>query len=302
MGGRWQLPAGFTSRRLGPEYALMATIWSNGEWRRADCPVMAPGDRGALHGLGLFETLLAVEGAPVHLDRHWQRLEQGVERLGWTVPELDVAAVMTELLQRNQLEAGRARIRLALSGGSGSLRDLTPGADRLLTLSASRLGEIPQGLKVALCPWRRNEHSPLNDLKCSSYAENLVALDWARQDGLDEVLFLNTAGELCEAATANVFLVRNGALLTPALQSGCLPGVARSVILELADAHGIEAREATLGVEDLEQADECFLTSATHGVMAVSRLGEREYPNTPVSHQLCRCWEDSIRPDGRSRP
>jgi branched-subunit amino acid aminotransferase/4-amino-4-deoxychorismate lyase len=114
-------------------------------------------------------------------------------------------------------------------------------------------------------PFPRNERSPLAGLKCASYAENLIALDHARRAGADEALFYNTRGELCEAATANVFLVREGRIFTPPLASGCLPGTMRARVIER-----IAVEERDLTAADVEEADEVFLTSATRGVVRVA--------------------------------
>lgn len=273
---------------------VMETIWCNGVWRRADDPIAVSSDRGLLHGLGLFETLLAVDGRVVHVDRHLKRLALGLERLGWLMPAQDLSHAMQQLLERNALCEGRARIRLAITGGSGSLQDLSTGGDRLCWMSASAVQPAIGALKIGISPWRRNEHSPLAGLKCASYAENLLALDWARQKGLDEVLLLNTANELCEAACANVFLVRDEMLMTPRIESGCLPGITRGLVLELASRLGFLVTEGQLTTEDVKHASECFLTSSTRGLMPVSSIGGVEFVEGAVTRQLTAAWEDSL--------
>ena len=93
-------------------------------------------DRGAILGLGLFETLLALDGVPVFLDRHLARLRLGCERLDWNLQMPDFHEIAAELLVRNNLTSGRVRIRLAVSGGSGSINDLALGKDRVVTMIA----------------------------------------------------------------------------------------------------------------------------------------------------------------------
>ncbi len=251
-------------------------------------------DRGLMHGLGLFETILAVDGRPKFLDRHLSRLNGAMERLGWPPLAMDLRSAMVELLQRNQLVDGRARLRLAVTAGSGGLADAAPGADRCVWMSATALANPQVACSVMVSPWRRNEHSPLAGLKCASYAENLLALQKAVSRGFDEVLFLNTAGFLCEAATANVFLVSDGRLLTPDCGSGCLPGVARSLILEVAGDLGIEAVEDALTLEDLRSAEEMFLTSATRGVLPVTRLDEKPLALGPLSIKISSAWHARV--------
>lgn len=274
----------------------MATIWCNGEWLDSDSPSVAWTDRGLLHGLGLFETLLAVDGRPIHVERHLARLDKGLDRFGWEKPAHDLGAGMTELLKRNQLSHGRARIRLAMTAGSGGLNNLKSGEDQKIWMTASALEEGKDSLSLGLGLWRRNEHSALAGLKCASYAENLVAMDWARREGYDEVLFLNARGDLCEAATANVFVVINGVLFTPNLESGCLPGVAREVLIELAKGAGIPVREDSLQLDDMQHAEECFLSSATRGPVPVARFVSRELYMGSITEQLIELWEDSITP------
>lgn len=273
----------------------MSQLWSNGEWFDSQDFPVSPLDRGAILGLGLFETLLALDGVPVFADRHLARLLAGCERLGWKVPLPDFQETAKELLARNNLTSGRARIRVAVSGGSGAIDDLTPGKDRVVTMIALPVDVAPASLTVNLCPWPRNENSPLAGLKCASYAENLVALDHARRLGFDETLFLNTAGQLCEAATANLFLVKDGALLTPPLASGCLAGITRGVAIELAARHGIPSEERDLTPADLHAADELFVTSSIRGLTGVSRFETKDLPPGPVTRILRAAWDAAIR-------
>ena len=277
----------------------MATLWCNGEWQDSTKSTVSITDRGLLHGLGLFETLLAVDGEAKYVDRHLARLTKGLNRLLWELPDFDLKAAMSELLVRNRLTQGRARIRLTITGGSGALRDLTFGEDRMIWMSASKMEDDGAdhriSLSLGLSLWRRNADSPLAGLKCVSYAENLLALDWARSAGHDEVLFVNTAGNLCEAATANIFFIKDGSLLTPSLESGCLPGVTRGLILEFARELGMTAQEESLSLNDLREVDGCFLTCATHGLMAVHRIENQNFSVSAVMEQLTKCWNESLQ-------
>ena len=124
-------------------------------------------------------------------------------------------------------------------------------------------------------PWTRNERSAVAGLKTTSYAENVVAVEYAHQRGASEGLFANTRGELCEGTGSNVFLVVGGRILTPPLASGCLAGVTRALVIEWCGAE-----EATLSMSDLAAADEVFLTSSTRDVHPVSALDGRALPGT----------------------
>lgn len=272
----------------------MAEIWCNYNWLSAANYPGAAQDRGAFLGLGLFETMLAIDGRLVFADRHLARLHQSCARLGWTCDLPELPEIAAELLTRNQLDRGNARLRLIVTAGSGPHNDLVPGADRLVWLAAFPAVAAANSLTVGLSPWPRNERSPLAGLKTSCYAENLVALDHARRLGFDEIIFLNTCGQLCEAATANLFLVKNGELLTPSLDSGCLPGIGREVICEIAGKNGIRIDQRPLSAAELVAADEIFLSSATRGPMIVRKYQERILQAAPVATGLQQLWQTEI--------
>ncbi len=266
----------------------MSWIWCNGCYLEGPLAV-SPADRGLTHGLGVFETLLALDGQAVALDLHLARMRDGAERLGLDEGKIgheEIRAATTGLLERAGLATGRGRVRLAMSAGAGDLRCLKPGSDGLLWITVAVCPPPPETVTLVTADFPRNERSPLSGIKCASYAENLVALDQARRAGADEVLFFNTRGELCEAATANVFLVREGQVLTPPLSSGCLPGTMRARVMAR-----IAVEEIVLTAADLAAADEVFVTSATRGVVPVVKIDGRGYRRGPVAEevaQLCK--------------
>ncbi|MEY4243380.1 MAG: hypothetical protein RLZZ245_965 [Verrucomicrobiota bacterium] len=273
----------------------MMQIWSQGRCVSVAEFSVSPFDRGLGHGLGLFETILALDGVPILMDRHLARLASGMERLGWKAVEADLLGGARRVLAANGCGSGRARLRLAVTGGSGGLDDLARGEDAQVWMTAVAAGEIPESVAVEISPWTRNQNSPVAGLKCASYAENLLALDHARRRGFQETLFFNTAGDWCEAAMANVFLVKNGELRTPFLSSGCLPGIARGLVLEIAQTLGIPSAERALRMADLEAADEIFLSSAIRGPVPVSRLGEKCLTPGPVGKKLRGEWIQRIQ-------
>ena len=248
-----------------------------------------------LHGLGLFETLLALDGAPIFADRHLARLQQTCTRLGWPLSLPDFRETAAELLVRNNLTTGRAKIRLTVTAGSGSLHDLTPGSDRLIWMTAFPASDSSASLTACLSPWPRNERSAVAGMKCASYAENLIALDQARRQGFDETIFTNTAGHLCEAATANLFIVLDGTLLTPPLASGCLPGITREVVIELAMEAGIPCHERNLSPAELQQAEEVFLTSSVRGVVPLSSFEDYRYTAGRITQVLQQALQAAIK-------
>jgi branched-subunit amino acid aminotransferase/4-amino-4-deoxychorismate lyase len=272
----------------------MSIIWCNGEFLDPSSFHIAPTDRGLMHGLGLFETILALDGKPVFAERHLARLRQGCEKLRWSLDVPDLLAVMAELISTNGFTFGRSRIRLAVTGGSGLIGDLAAGDDRLVWMTAARAPDPPATTTANLSPFFHNERAALSGLKCSAYAENLVAMDHARRLGFEETVFSNSSGNLCEAATSNVFLVKGGKLLTPSLASGCLPGVTREVVIQLAGRLEIPCEETELPAALIREADEIFLTSSIRGVMGVSRFEQRELPAGPLTGKLRVAWNSEV--------
>jgi branched-subunit amino acid aminotransferase/4-amino-4-deoxychorismate lyase len=273
----------------------MNHLWCNGQWIEALDFTMPPTDRGLMHGLGVFETILAVDGEPVFAELHLARLERSCQRLGWQLASPDFREIMVELIALNGLAQGRARIRLAITGGSGRINDLSLGADHVVWISAAPVAEPPATTTANLSSFVRNERSALAGLKCASYAENLVALDHAARLGFEETVFLNTAGKLCEAATSNLFLVKSGKLLTPSLESGCLPGIVREVVIGLAAKLAIPCEERELAAGEIQTADEIFLTSSIRGVMGVSRFEDRSLPPGRLTGILRGAWNQAIQ-------
>ena len=253
-------------------------IWCNGRVMDAEELRVSPFDRGLTIGLGLFETLLAIDGRPVFFDRHWARHAAACRRFGWTAPDPGrLREAIGNLLRENKLGSGFGRVRWFQTAGGGALDQLQTGADALTLLTATAAAPVPDSVALTLCPWTRNERSPLAGLKTASYAENALALADARAKGFDESLWINGQGEICEASTANVFAVIDGCGFTPPASSGCLPGVTRAWVLEAAPRLGLAMEERVLSPADLARADELFLTSATRGVVPVSRLDDQEW-------------------------
>ena len=142
--------------------------------------------------------------------------------------------------------------------------------------------------RVITVPWPRLENGALTGLKTTSYGENVKMLAEARKQGAGEAVCGNTRGELCEGTGSNLFIVRDLALHTPPLSSGCLAGVTRALVIELALGLGIEVQEEALPLTCLQDCHEAFLTSSTREVHPVSHIDGRELPRVagPVTRRL----------------
>lgn len=230
-------------------------------------------DHGFTVGDGVFETMKAVGGRAFALTRHLDRLTRSARGLGLPDPDLAmVREACTEVLGANPLD-GPGRLRVTYTGGPSPLGSDRGAAPATLVVALAPAKPHQPTTAVATVPWTRNENAPTTGLKTTSYADNVVMLARAARQGASEALFANTAGLLCEGTGSNVFVGVGGRLLTPRLESGCLAGVTRALVLEWTDAE-----EADLPFSVLEEADEIFVTSSLRDVQAVHRIDERELP------------------------
>jgi branched-chain amino acid aminotransferase len=127
-------------------------------------------------------------------------------------------------------------------------------------------------VRLAIKPHGRHAQNEFAGTKVLSWAQNLTWYEEAHQRGFDEVILLNERGEVCECTSANLFMARGNEVLTPPLNSGCLPGVTRALLLEEIRVPGISAAERTLLPKDLEGADQVFITSTTRDFLPVSYI------------------------------
>lgn len=244
-------------------------IWLNGALTPTDEARIDPRDRGFLLGDGLFETLPAVSGRLFHLADHRTRMVRGAELLGLPIPpdaaELEDAALT--VLAANGLAHDHAALRITYTRGPGP-RGLLPPDEPTPTLliSAARSRPTAAPATAVLSAQRRNHLAPTSRIKCLGYLDNILARREAEQAGADEGLMANGVGDLACASAANLFVVEDGVVLTPAIEHGALPGVTRAVVLALAAANGIDAGEAVVTPERLAAADEAFLTNSLIGV------------------------------------
>jgi branched-chain amino acid aminotransferase len=239
-------------------------VWLDGRVLDADDARVSVRDHGLTVGDGVFETMKVVDGVPFALTRHLARLRQSAVRLGLTPPsDAELRAAASELLAaRDGDEVGRLRITVTGGDGPPGTERGTGGPTVLMVTGPAR--RVDGAAVVASVPWARNERSAVAGAKTTSYAENVVALAYARDRGADEALFLDTRGNVSEGTGTNVFWVRDGRLVTPALSTGCLAGVTRGLVIEWCGAEEVEA-----GADELASAAEAFLTSSTRDVQGV---------------------------------
>ena len=262
-------------------------IWVNGRLSTEEDAQVSPFDHALLTGDGVFETLKVEGGVPFAVRRHLERLERSAAGLALDTPPVDaVRAALGEVVAANGLAEGVARI--TLTGGPAPLGSDRGSAGPTLIVASGPPRVWGASAAVAVAPWPRNDKGPVAGLKTVSYAENVVALRWARERGAEEAVFANLEGRLCEGTGTNVFVATGGRMLTPPLSAGCLAGVTRQLLLEL----GV-AEEEDLPLAALAEADEAFLTSSTRDVQPIDSVDGTALPATPGP--LTKAASDAFR-------
>ncbi len=268
-------------------------IWLDGGLRDTDAARVSAFDHGLTVGDGVFETVKAVHGRPFALTRHLARLARSAGGLGLSEPDLDeVRRACAAVLDANPVELGR--LRITYTGGPGPLGSDRGDAGTTLLVAVGATARRPDTTAVVTVPWTRNERGAVTGLKTTSYAENVVALARAHEQGATEALFGNTRDRLCEGTGSNVFVVLDGELHTPPVESGCLAGITRALAVEWTGA-----RETDLPLDVLERADEVFLTSTLRDVQAVHRVDGRALADAPgpVTAKAMRIFDERSAAD-----
>jgi branched-subunit amino acid aminotransferase/4-amino-4-deoxychorismate lyase len=255
--------------------------------------VLSPGQVGLLSGWGVFSTLRVAGGVLFAWERHWARMKRDATLLRVPFPEdsRDVRARLLSLVRANN--AGNAVMRVSVVRNRGRFWQ-APGVERAYDLIAftADLTDWGRGVRLAVAPQARHAASMFAGAKILSWGVNLALLEDAQSRGFDEVILLNEHGEVSECTSANIFIVEGDHVFTPPLQSGCLPGVTRDVLLTEIAVAGIEIGERTLRVSDLERADEVLITSSTRNLLPVVSIEGVPLPRGAVGPSLQKAFQN----------
>lgn len=259
---------------------------------------LSPGQAGLLNGWGLFTTLHVFDGELFAFERHWKRLEKDAARTHCPFPfEAEkVREQLREVIRANHVKEGAARI-YAIYNRVGHWRsdENFPLVD--LILVTTNLPEYRSPARLNLRAEGRHAASPLAGVKVTSWLNNAWNAYEAQEAGFDEVVLLNERGEVSECTAANVFCVRGGKVQTPPLESGCLEGITRSILLEIGPRIGISCVAATLRPGDLYAADEVFISSTNRNLLPVGEIAGHGYANAPgpVTRRLDEAFSAYIK-------
>jgi branched-chain amino acid aminotransferase len=268
-------------------------VWLNGALTPLEDAAISPLDHGLVVGDGVFETIRVYRGQPFAWTRHVKRLHASADGIRLTAPPFEeLRDAADAVLAANGFT--EARLRITVTGGPappGSRRAPVPPTVVVVAFELEPTTEIAS---VMVVPWTRNEGGALVGLKTISYAENVRALAYVEARGAHEAIFPNTRGNLCEATGSNVFLVLDSACVTPPLAAGCLNGVTRQLLLEIAPGIGVEIEERDVPVDALQRAEEAFVTSTVRELQPIGSVDGAALPAAPgpITARLAAAFTD----------
>jgi branched-chain amino acid aminotransferase len=243
-------------------------ILHNDRIQEASAETLSPAQVGLLSGWGVFSTLRVADGVLFAFERHWARIQRDAAL--FHVPLIEGAEVLRarlhELVEANHAFDSTLRVAIVRNGGGMWAGPSTGRASDLIALTADTK-DWGHGVKLAVQTQARHAACEFAGTKILSWAMNLTWLENASQRGFDEVVLLNERGEVAECTSANIFIANGSQVWTPPLNSGCLPGVTRELLLAEIRVPGIEVGEKPLLRADLEAADEVFITSTTRDLL-----------------------------------
>jgi 4-amino-4-deoxychorismate lyase len=255
-------------------------------------------DRGLLYGDGLFETIAVRNGRACSWQRHMARLQAGCERLG--MPVVDTAQLARET-DELLADAGHGVLKIIVTRGSGGRGYRIPekmAPSRILQLHP--WPEFPaaaaqSGVAARLCAARLCHNPVLAGIKHLNRLDQVLARREWDDPQIAEGLLLDPHGHLVEGTMSNLFLVRQGTLLTPDLRGCGVAGIMRSIILDLAERLPLPVKICALDIQDLQTADEVFLCNSLIGIWPVITVDGRPFCKGDITirmQQLLQTGED----------
>jgi 4-amino-4-deoxychorismate lyase len=214
-------------------------------------------DEGSFFGKGIFETILWLNG-PIFLKEHIERLKAGMRVLGLKDLEEDQ---LVDFLKGLKVKNKGVKVMVTPLNIVITKRDIP-----------YRSEDYKKGMTLSISTVRRNSSSKLTYIKSTCYIENLLEKDKAKKVGFDDVLFLNEKGYVTETSCSNIFIIKGGSITTPKVEKGLLNGIIRDWVIR-----NFKVQEEDVLFQDLEYADEVFITNSLMGIMKVNRLGEFVY-------------------------
>ncbi|MBL0200171.1 MAG: aminotransferase class IV [Chitinophagaceae bacterium] len=258
----------------------------NGKLLKAESGIIGPDSRGLRFGDGLFETMKSINGQLEFIDEHFARLWKGMQVLQFAIPKQFTPDILEQEIQTLLKKNGHgkmARVRLTVFRGDGGLYDATDHKPNYLVQSWALPDETgswnSNGLVLGVYTDIKKSCDILSNLKHNNFLPYALAALQAKKEKWNDAVLLNTEGRLCDTSIANIFLIKDEVVYTPALAEGCIAGVMRRNLVEKLTAGGYKLVEDKLSVDELLYADEVFLTNSIYNMRWVQSVGDKKYSN-----------------------
>ncbi len=264
-------------------------LYADGQMLRSDKALILPDNRSFRYGDGFFETMKFRDGQIQLADYHFERLFETLDRLKFQPPSFFTRAYLEtqiiELLKKNG-HHGLSRVRLTIYRGEGGIYDRINHFPHHLIqtwdLNESNNKINENGLVIDIFQDAKKVCDGFSHLKTNNYLNYAMAAIWAKENHLNDALLLNPFNRLADATIANVFIIKDGLIKTPALSEGPVEGVMRRHMLTQLRKLDIPVLEAKLEIEEVLQASEVFLTNAIYGIRWVKQLQNANYDSKMV--------------------
>ena len=250
--------------------------------------VITPENRSLRYGDGLFETLKVINGEIQLCDYHFERLFSGMKMLQFEIPKHftteHLKNKIEELCKKNQ-NASLTRVRLMIFRGNGGLYDPQNHIPNYIiqTWDIKETEELnSNGLILAIYPDVKKSCDKFSNVKSNSFLPYVMAALYAKQIKVNDCILLNTHERVSDTTIANIFLVKEGIIYTPPLSEGCIAGVMRRFIIEKLQDSNFKIIEKPITVEEIENADEIFLTNVIKGIRWVKQFRNVQYANREI--------------------
>lgn len=278
---------------------MPSIAWLNGSLVDHDDARVSAFDAGLQHAIGLFETMHASRGRVFRVEQHLKRLADSAKELGLSdrLRTRALEEAVQDAVNASQLAAkdAHARVRLTVTGGDMNMLNTAragtdePGHDPTVLINVTPMAPYPDdmfthGVGALIAPAKANPFDPTEGHKTLNYWWRLRALQEAARAGMGEALVLSVTNHVCGGAVSNIFVVKDGALLTPlardeapkgAIAQPVLPGITRRVVMECAEEASLTVEKRLVTIDDVLDADELFLTNSAWGVLPLSRVEQQ---------------------------
>ncbi|NIA07006.1 MAG: branched-chain-amino-acid transaminase [Actinobacteria bacterium] len=281
-------------------------VWMDGELLPAEDAKIGVYDHGLLYGDGVFEGIRAYQGRVFKLDRHLRRLYASAQAISLVIPFTaeQLSRAIYETMEANG--QSDAYVRLVVTRGPGDL-GLDPGKTKtpVVFIITDRIALYPEqmyteGMSIITAKTVRTPAQSLNPkVKSLNYLNNILARIEANKAGVSEALMLSCDGYVAECTGDNIFIVKEGKVLTPPVSAGILEGITRDVVIELAAKQGLALEESQLRQEDIYAADECFLTGTAAEIVPVTKIDDKVIGTGkpgPITKRLIDSFHKYVQP------